>query len=222
MLSVMKLLPVVSIAVYDAAGSPRPHNELSYSAGLCGMCGPVEFSAPAKDVVSKNFGSWAEIAVDPDRNGRFLCAPCAWALKATDLRYKTSIVTSDPTLSHPSQADLQQVLLRGPLPSTTAVMVPVSGKKAIILSAKWGMVASDFGGLYWQASHSAALKNLLRLRALGFRESGFVEPFPPMVTLMGLPKAERMEAQQLWQALATVRQDRTFLPLVTKISRSDS
>jgi hypothetical protein len=185
------------------------------------MCGPVERSAPAKDVVSKNFGSWAEIAVDKDRNGRFLCVPCAWALKETDLRYKTSIVTSDPSLSHPSQAELQHILLQGPLPSTTAVMVPVSGKKAIILSAKWGMVASDFGGMHWQASHSAALKHVLRLRALGFRESGFVEPFPPMVTLMGLQKAERMEAHNLWRSLATVRQDRTFLPLVTKISRSE-
>lgn len=222
MLYVMNTLPVVSIAVYDAAGSPRPHSELSYSAGLCGMCGPVELSAPAKDVVSKNFGSWSEIALDPVRNGRFLCVPCAWALKESDLRYKSSIITTTPSLNHPTQTEIQQVLLRGPLSNTTAVMVPVSGKKAIILSAKWGMVASDFGAMHWQASHSAALKNILRLRALGFRESGLVEPYPPMVTLMGLPRDERLEAQQLWQALATVRQDRTFLPLVTKISRSDS
>lgn len=222
MLSVMKHLPVVSIAVYDAAGSPRPHSALSYSTGLCGMCGLVEMSAPAKDFVSKNFGSWAEITVDTERNGRYLCAPCAWALKEPDLRYKASVITTNPSLAYPSQAELQDVLLRGPLPNTTAVMVPVSGKKAIILSAKFGMVSSDFGSLHWQPSHSVALRSILRLRTLGFKESGFVEPFPPMVTLMGLPREERLEAQHLWQSLATVRQDRTFLPLVTKISRSNS
>lgn len=186
------------------------------------MCGHHDQSSPAKDSVSKNFGSWADIAVDGARNGRFLCAPCSWALREPDLRYKTSIITSGPSLEHPTQAALQEALLRGPLPGTTAVMVPVSGKKAIILTAKWGMVASDFGAMHWQGSHSAALKSFLRLRAIGFRESGFVEPFPPMVTLMGLPRDERMEAQKLWQSLTAVRQDRTFLPLVTKISRSDS
>ena len=218
----MKPMPVVSIAVYSAAGSPRPHSQLSYSAGLCGMCGRQEESAPAKDYVSKNFGSWGEIAVDADRGGRFLCAPCGWALRESDLRYKASIITADPSLTYPGQSDLQQILLAGPLPSTTAVMVPVSGKKAIILSAKFGMVASDFGSMHWQHGHSQALKSMLRLREIGFKESGFIEPLPPMVTLMGLDRDQRMESQRLWQALATVRQDRTFLPLAIRISRSKS
>lgn len=218
----MKPMPVVSIAVYAAAGSPRPHSELSYSTGLCGMCGRQESSAAAKGYVSKNFGSWGEIAVDTERGGRFLCAPCGWALRESDLRYKASIITSEPSLAYPGQLELQQILLNGPVPSTTAVMVPVSGKKAIILSAKFGMLSSDFGSLYWQPGHSAALKSILRLREIGFKESGFIETFPPMVTLMGLDREQRVESQRLWQSLATVRQDRTFLPLAIRISRSKS
>ena len=222
MLWTMNRLPVVSIAVYTALGSPRRADSLSYSQGRCGICLHEAESAPALEVVSKSFGSWADIAVCSQRNGRFLCAPCICALRSLPLRRQASVITTAPTLRQPTQAELQTLLLTGSLPGDTAVLAPVSGKKAIVLNARWGMVATDSGALSWQPGHARALAALLRLRALGFRESGFSEQMPPWVTLRNLPAAERKEAQQLWQSLSLAREDRVVLPLLAKLSRSDS
>lgn len=130
------------------------------------------------------------------------------------------MITAASTLTFPSQAEIQAALMAGPLPGDTAILFPVSGKKALVLTARWGTVTTDSGPMDWLKSHSAALRSLLRLRELGFKESGFTESLPPLVTLRTLGRDDRHEAQNLWRSLAAVREDRTFLPLVTKISRS--
>lgn len=128
----------------------------------------------------------------------------------------------EPSLVYPRQSDLQSMLLRGYVPGDTAVLVPVTGKKAIVLSARWGVVATDAGTVDWQRSHASALGSVLQLRAMGFREGGFVEPLPPWPVLKGLGPTDRKEAQRLWQVLAPAREDRALLPLLMRISRSDN
>lgn len=184
---------------------------------LCGNCLSRRKVGPAQRILTSQFGSWDDVVQDPE-GGRWLCLPCASTYRATDLRRRTSIIHQDGTLDRPDLIALRAVLNR-PIEPTTAIIVPLSGKKIIAPRATWGRLVTDTCTMQWTARHKRLLGYGVALREMGFSESALREESPPFVVLAELPVEEHARVRDMWREWKVIREDKTVLPLFLFLSR---
>lgn len=217
----------VTKAVYQFEGNPSVDKPVIFdNASICGNCKTPSKTAPASRILTSQFGSWDVIMEDP-KGGRWLCEPCAWAYRSVPYRRSPAVVTVDGAddgavskVMWANRADLVQMLSR-PIPSTMALSIPLSGKKIVLPTARWGMVATDTRVMRWTSRNHHQLQAALELRALGAGESALAEPSPPYFLLDKTELDQHARIKFLWDVLRPVREDKTMLPLFQNLSRKD-
>lgn len=211
-------LPVTE-ALYHAARKPTLGKKVLFDRGFCGRCRRETDVADAAKILSRSFGSWDDVAPDPQSKRRHLCLPCGWAYRAKELQYHPTILSPGAQhFDHPSGSQLRQMLGK-PIPADALVLFPVSGKKALAPRAQWGKVTTDFGALTWTRRHAQAVKDLMELKALGIREATMTAPAPPGYTLDSLDAPTWSAVQDAWKRLAPMRADKTLFPALVKMTR---
>lgn len=209
----------VTEALYHAAGKPKLGKTVPFDRGFCGRCKRETEVADAIGVLSKRFGSWDDIAPDPRSKRRHLCLPCGWAYRDKSLQYHPTIIRRGAEgFEQPSGSELRTALA-GPVPPDMAVMLPVSGKKAVAPLAQWGMLATDGGAMVWERRHAQAVKKLMELKRTGISETALADPAPPGYVLDGLAAEPWNRVQQMWHDLNPLRQDKTLFPMLVKLTR---
>lgn len=217
----------VTKAVYQFEGNPSVDKPVMFDhAAVCGNCETASLTAPASKILTSQFGSWDAIIEDP-KGGRWLCDSCAWAYRSVPYRRAAAIVTLSEAgegmggkVEWATKADLVQALSR-PIPSNMAISIPLSGKKIVLPTARWGMVATDARLLRWSPRNHRQLKAALELRALGTGEVALAEPSPPYYLLDKTDTGDHPRIKMLWDALKPVRDDKMMLPLIQNLSRKD-
>lgn len=213
-----KSMPV-SRALYHAYGKPSLGKDALFDRGFCGSCGVETDVALAQKIFTRRFGSWDSIATSSDANKRFICLPCGWAWRSKELMHISTIINRETLdVIHPTGERLRE-FLAGPIPETTAVLVPTSGKKALAGLAQWGRLTTDSGPQMWRPRHHRALTALIRLKALGFSERDLAETHPPFVVRQTLDAADWATVDQLWAVIAPHQGDRNFYPALLKLTR---
>ena len=119
-----------------------------------------------------------------------------------------------------TRSELIEVLSK-PIPPHVAVSFPVSGKKAILPTARWGAVATDAHVIDWSARNFRQVKTALVLREMGVGEPALAEDSPPYYLLSKTDPSQHAEIKRLWRILEPARKDKTMLPFIQKISRKD-
>lgn len=208
----------VTEALYQARGCPPLDKPVVFETQrTCGNCQRLRDTAPAKRVLTSQFGSWGDIIQDP-KGGRWLCLPCASTYRATDVRRRTSIIRQHGSLECADLGTLR-AMLSNPIPADVAVVVPLSGKRLIAPRAQWGTVITDTCLLKWSSRHKRLMDHAVTLREMGFTETGLRAPSPPFVVLSGLPVDQHAQVRSMWRDLKTVREDKTLLPFYLFLSR---
>lgn len=217
----------VTKAVYQFEGNPSIDKPVMFDhEAVCGNCDTPSRTAPARKVLTPQFGSWDSIVETPT-GGRWLCAPCAWAYRATPYRRAPAIITLEEDgkevggrVRWASKADLVQVLSR-PIPSHMALSIPLSGKKMVLPVARWGMVSTDTKVFRWSARNHRQLQAALELRGMGVGEPALADPSPPYYLLDKTNPDLHPRIKELWASLKPVRDDKTMLPFIQNVSRKD-
>lgn len=205
-------------ALYQARGKPPLDKPVTFETfHLCGNCLNRREAAPAHRILTSQFGSWDDVAQDPD-GGRWLCLPCASTYRAVDLRRRTSIIHQDATLERPDLSGLRAALDR-PIGHTTAIIIPLSGKRIIAPRATWGRLVTDTCTLTWTARHKRLMGYGVALREMGFSEAALREDSPPFVVLGSIPPEEHERVRAMWREWRVIREDKTLLPLFLFLSR---
>ena len=174
----MDLVPTA----WAAAGQPTgPHHDPDTTAS-CSRCGHTSTNtSPVTKCVSKKFTALDDW-VNP--TGRRLCAACAWAFQTPELRSQPHRLSQNGDLAALTASEICDDLLDGPLPSTTALIVPIRrGRKHLVQYAQWGHIATDHGALTWSLSDAARLEALCRLRKDGFTASMLTHTAPPYTVM---------------------------------------
>ncbi len=211
----------VSAVLHAALGRPGIDKPVTFVPGKsCGSCARVANCCQAATVLTSRFGSWGDIAVASD-GSRWLCEACGWAYRASDLRRAMWIIDVDGTATTPTIAEVREALA-GPIATSTAIIVPTSGKRIVAPRAAWGTVTSDSGNLRWCRHHHEWLTAATRLRALGVSEAALASPSPPWPVLVATSVEHHAEIQGHWRRLAPLRADKTLLPLFQRLSREPS
>lgn len=216
----------VTAAVYQHEGKPSVDKPVTFdSDALCGTCRERAQTAPAHLILTSQFGSWDAIIVDPKTGARWLCAACAWAWRAVKYRQKATIVRlsedGDVSVEHPPLTGLLDAL-DGPIPLNVAISVPLSKKKAVLPTARWGQVAFDTMRTTWTPRMLRQLRAARHLRARGVAEPDLLADSPPGYLLAKVDTPEEHDlVVRLWRALDPVRHDKTFMPLLLTLSRKD-
>lgn len=210
----------LSEALYQAAGKPGINKPVPFEeTRQCGNCQRSALCAPAKKVLTSQFGSWGDIASDP-RGGRWLCLPCAWAYRNIDLRRKPTMLTSEG-MTHPTATTLRETLLCKQIPASVAVIIPVSGKRVVLPRAQWGKVTFDGGAIEWTRRDYTILNTMVRLREHGVGERELLEPSPPIRLLMSTDPGTHGDLFAQWQTLDALRNDKVRAPLFLALSRKE-
>lgn len=210
----------LSYALYQAAGEPGISKPVSFDKERhCGNCRQTTLCALAKKVLTSQFGSWGDVATDP-RGGRWLCLPCAWAYRNIDLRRKPTLMEGT-SLSHPTVASLRDTVLCKQIPATTALVIPVSGKRVVLPRAQWGKVTFDGGAVEWTRRDYTILRTATILREQGVGERELLEPSPPIRLLLSADPATHDDLFAQWQTLDTLRNDKVRAPLFLTLSRKE-
>lgn len=217
----------VTKAVYQFEGKPSVDKPVTFEhEAVCGNCERQSLTAPAKKVLTSQFGSWDSIIESP-AGGRWLCSACAWAYRSVPYRRTPSIITLEETgngvsgkVEWASKADLVQALSQ-PTPSNVALSIPLSGKKMILPVARWGMVATDTKVFRWSPRNHRQLQAALELRRMGTGEPALADPSPPYYLFDKTDPAEHSRIRELWAVLKPVRDDKTMLPFIQNVSRKD-
>lgn len=213
-----KYVPVTE-ALYHAARKPPLGKTLPFDSGFCGRCHRDTSVADAAGVLSQRFGSWDDIAPDRRSKRRHLCLPCGWAYRDKSLQYHPTIIRhGQKRFQHPTGTQLRKAL-SGPIAADTAIMLPVSGKKAVAPLAQWGMLATDGGPITWERRHAQSVKQLLWLKSLGVPERALPDSAPPAYVLNRADAEQWERLQKAWSDLQPVRQDKTLFPMLVKLTR---
>lgn len=143
--------------------------------GTCARCGTVGDSIPISSIVSPNFTDWELF-----QSGRsVLCLECAWAFKMP--QFRTSSILLDKAANTAcllSPVQVKEKLLR-PLGLEEALTVPISGRKHLLVKAKWGEVATDDGGVVWSEGAAVMLSEVTKLREGGVTTKALLYDYPP-------------------------------------------
>lgn len=208
----------VTEALYQAEGNPVLDKAGEPQIGSrCGNCRRRVLTVKASSVLTSRFGSWDDIAVEPD-GGRYLCFPCAWTYRCVPLRRTVTLVTAEPSLTHPSGVEVRTLLSRA-LTAQESLIVPLSGKRIVAPRARWGQVTVDSKSFTWSPSHRRLLLLATQLRGWGFRERGLLEPSPPFETLSRIEVGLHEEIRSAWSAFEPARDDKTLIGLYLRLSR---
>ncbi len=184
-----------TVAAWVAAGTPVPAIA-SPQAGQqwCASCGNRSIPlSPAHTVVSRKFtaaDTWAY-------GGHMLCAACAWSY--TTARLRRSVYRIDqhpPSLVDVDRATLGKRLASTPLPTASAVVIPVRGRRHILPTAQWGHVCTDDTQLRWDDDAVTLMRTLRRLRTR-IRARALHESVPPLAALRAT--ASTTEHRDLWR-----------------------
>lgn len=209
----------LSEALYHAANEPDLGKSVAFTEGFCGACGRRREVAAAAEVFTSTFGSWGAITPDPLTGSRHVCLPCAWAYRAKELRHHPTIISCDgATYTHPSGSELRAALSRA-IPSNVAILLPITGKKAVAPQGRWGMLTTDSGPLNWSRDLARHVRDLLWLKARKCSEPMLSEPAPPSGILDKLSPEDWTAMQEAWARTSTVRTDKTLYPALLKLSR---
>ena len=138
--------------------------------GVCCRCGQTVPVRSIGSVVSAKFTGFDLLGA-----GDGLCQGCAWAFSTPARRLVLSITATAATLlDTPSLFDS---LLR---PSgSSAIVVPLSGRKHVLPYAQWGTVRVDDINLTWQPSDVHRLRIVADLRLLGAPAPSLPAAAPP-------------------------------------------
>lgn len=209
-----------SDAAYQLAGSPGITKPVIFDAEhFCGNCHETKSTAPAKKILTSQFGSWEDIAMDP-RGGRWLCLPCAWAYRDLKLR-RISTLIEDGAMTHPTPTELRTGVLTGPIPSTTAVVVPVSGKRIVLPKGTWGALTFDGGVMQWRPRDRRLLGVMSMFRAMDVGEKELMADIMPGRVLADTPHHRHTELSEQWTLLDPLRKDKVRAPLFLMLSREN-
>lgn len=138
--------------------------------GVCCRCGQTVPVQSMSSVVSAKFTGFDLLGA-----GDGLCQGCAWAFSTPARRLVLSITATTATLlDTPSLFDS---LLR---PSgSSAIVVPLSGRKHVLPYAQWGTVRVDDINLTWQPSDVQRLRIVAELRLMGAPATSLPGSAPP-------------------------------------------
>ena len=138
--------------------------------GVCCRCGQTVPVQSISSVVSAKFTGFDLLGA-----GDGLCRGCAWAFSTPARRLVLSITATAATLL--DTASLFDSLLR---PSgSSAIVVPLSGRKHVLPYAQWGTVRVDDINLTWQPSDVHRLRIVADLRLLGAPATSLPGSAPP-------------------------------------------
>lgn len=209
----------VTEALYHAARKPMLGKTLPFDSGFCGRCHRHTSVADAAGVLSQRFGSWDDIDPDTRSKRRHLCLPCGWAYRDKTLQYHPTIIRyGADAYQQPSGAELRSAL-SGPIASDMAILLPVSGKKAVAPLAQWGRLTTDGGPISWERRHAQAVKQLSELKGFNISEAALTDPAPPAYALNRATPHQWEWLQRRWNELKTVRQDKALFPMLVKMTR---
>lgn len=193
----------VLTAAWVGAGSPSPH--AAPLTGECSHCRSPDHLVPVRAVVSKQFtgfDGWA------NPSGRGVCPGCAWGYSTVELRAGAHLVTRDPpTLSRLDRAAVADLMRLGPLNADRALVVPLRpGRKHLLPAAVWGRVSVEDVDLSWSDQEVHRLRQVDRLRALGFGSRMITAPAPPFQVMKTLAPRRFRQALDAWGQLEPWRQ----------------
>lgn len=209
----------VSEALYHATANPELGKNAVFSDGICGSCLQRTTVAAAARILTSTFGSWDSITADPQTGLRHLCLPCAWAYRHKPLQHHPTIITRGATTyTHPTGEQLRNALA-GPIPGDTAILLPITGKKAVAPRARWGRLTIDSGPIEWTRPLARATQHVIALKRLGFTEPMLTNPAPAPSIFDALDIDTWIRAQSTWEALDPIRRDKTLFPVALKLSR---
>ena len=193
----------VLTAAWVGAGSPTPH--ATSLTGDCSHCGSRDQLVAVRAVVSKQFtgfDGWA------NPSGRGVCPGCAWGYATAELRAGAHLVTRDPASLAPlDRASVAALLRSGPLGADSALVVPLRpGRKHLLPMATWGRVAVEDVDLGWNHQEVARLRQIDRLRALGFGSRMLTAAAPPFQVMRTLTSEQFPQVLDAWSQLEPWRQ----------------
>ena len=206
----------VLTTAHAATHQRRPTPKAVIDPGTCARCAsPSSELTTTRTVVSKTFtgfDGWT------DPSGRGLCPPCTWAYRTPALRQVPHEITTHPTFQALTRPLLLAVLSH-PLPTTTAVVVPLRpGRKHLLPTAQWGRVTTDDATLTWTTDDATRLAAMATLRTQGFGPRMLLAPAPAWLVLTKLNPRQRMLTQQHWAQLAPWRRARPWFDLAIHAS----
>lgn len=160
--------------------------------GVCCRCGTHSNVAPVTSVISAKFTGFDTLS-----NGDGFCPACAWAYSVATRRLTLAITaTTSTVLDTPALFDHLLCLT-----VSTALVVPLSGRKHVLPHAQWGTVRVDDINLVWRTSDIDRLRLVSDLRGRGAPASSLQDPNPPWQWLRTQPEATWSATQQQWRSL---------------------
>lgn len=174
--------------------------------GECRRCGAHGHLTPVASVVSAKFTGFDSLG-----HGDGLCHVCAWAYSASTRRLTLAISATAATVL--DSVGLFDQLLRPTV--STALVVPLSGRKHVLPHAQWGTVRVDDINLVWRTSDITRLRTVAELRSRGVPPSTLEDPCPSWQWLRTQPEATWSATQQQWRSLTCWRAT-PYLQLVIK------
>lgn len=194
---------------------------MPFERGFCGTCLQHTEVALAATIFTSTFGSWDTIRVDPATGNRHICLPCGWAWRAKELQYHPTIISRDgATFCHPNGAQLRAAL-NGPIAADIAILLPITGKRAVAPHARWGTLTTDTGPFKWERRHARLVQALLTLKKRGLTEPTLKEDDLPQYVFDKVPADLWEDTYAQWRRIAPVRQDKPLFSALLKLSREN-
>lgn len=188
------MLDPVSVA-YSQYGQPLlPAG--NHAAGTCCRCGQHSPLLPVAAVVSAKFTGYDTLGP-----GQGFCQVCAWSHSATARKFTMGI--NRTTARVLDAAALFDALLAHD--HSTAIVVPISGRKHVLPHAQWGTIRVDDINLAWRPPDTIRLQALADLRRRGAPTRALSEATPTWAWLKTQPKTTWSSTQQQWELLAPWR-----------------
>lgn len=188
-------------AAWNAAGRP-PVQAPAPVEGRCGRCGEWTATVTSTHIVSEKFTGFDAWPY----GSRRLCVPCAWAYSHTPTAQQAMLITPTATTAYTDGRELTELLTAGPLPATTAAILPTAKRRHLLPTAQWAHVATDGLVVAWDATTAHRLADLLWLRSqIGATWPQLESPAPPARLMRSHPATAWEPILAAWSALQTWR-----------------
>ena len=177
------LLTTPAQAAWTAAGQPDVQAPAPVE-GRCGRCGTQTATVTSTHIVSEKFTGFDAWPY----GSRRLCVPCAWAYSHTPTAQQAMVITPTHATCYADGRDVTDLLTAGPLPATTAVIVPTAKRRHLLPTAQWGHVATDGLVVAWDGAAARRLTDVRWLRTdIGATWPQLQAPTPPPQLMRGRP-----------------------------------
>lgn len=203
--------------LWEAFGGPAPQGDTGPTqTGRCARCNATtDTGFLVRRVVSDKFTEWDHYTRDYDP---IWCTPCTWGHTSTDLRTRAWFISGE-NVREADPADVAETL-REPLGRHIAITIPLSRKKHTLPYAQWGKVTTDDRLLPWGHTEAARLRDVTKLRELGFTEAALTETVPRFDTLASLHDSTKNSVMETWARLTPWRRDKVYLDVSARITRT--